>query len=217
MKRNKCFNFNVILTIACLVTLISGCEGEPTLCPDSNHPHVINLGLPNGTKWSCCNVGATSPENPGGYYSWGETEVKSSYDSYNYKHGEASLQVPQRMGNIAGTKYDAAVVRMGSSWQMPTSEQLNELVNYCQLKWIKYKGHYGRLVSGPNGNSIFLPAGGERSGHTLFKNEEEGFYRASNLSPEKKLYYLGFHLVHYEVFGGDGFDEGWSIRPIAVE
>ena len=48
-------------------------------CPDNNHPHMIDLGLPSGTKWACCNVGASKPEDQGGYFAWGETEEKSEY------------------------------------------------------------------------------------------------------------------------------------------
>ena len=49
-------------------------------CPDDHHPHAIDLGLPSGTKWACCNIGATSPEGYGGYYAWGETSEKDDYD-----------------------------------------------------------------------------------------------------------------------------------------
>ena len=54
-------------------------QGETT-CPDANHPHMIDLGLPSGTKWACCNVGASTPEGYGNYYAWGETQPKSVYD-----------------------------------------------------------------------------------------------------------------------------------------
>ena len=59
-------------------------------CPDDNHPHAIDLGLLFGTLWSCCNVGATKPEEYGGYYAWGETSEKEEYShvSYQYNTGE---------------------------------------------------------------------------------------------------------------------------------
>ena len=53
-------------------------------CPDNNHPHAIDLGLPSGTKWACCNVGATNPEEYGGYYAWGETKEKDIYGRNTY-------------------------------------------------------------------------------------------------------------------------------------
>lgn len=55
-------------------------ELEKPLCPDDNHPHLIDLGLPSGTKWACCNVGAHAPEENGGFYAWGETSEKDYYD-----------------------------------------------------------------------------------------------------------------------------------------
>ena len=62
-------------------------------CPDNHHPHLINLGLPSGTLWACCNVGATTPEGSGGYYAWGETEEKSEgYDWKNYIYSYQILQ-----------------------------------------------------------------------------------------------------------------------------
>lgn len=55
-------------------------------CPDGKHPHAIDLGLPSGTKWACCNVGATTPEGYGGYYAWGEKKMKSVYNEVTYKY-----------------------------------------------------------------------------------------------------------------------------------
>ena len=52
--------------------------GESNICPDDNHPHMIDLGLPSGNKWCCCNVGAQSPEHYGGYYAWGKRKQKIS-------------------------------------------------------------------------------------------------------------------------------------------
>ena len=72
--------------IAALPTKEFKLDGETT-CPDSNHPHMIDLGLPSGTKWACCNVGATTPEGYGGYYAWGETSEKSVYNWNTYQYG----------------------------------------------------------------------------------------------------------------------------------
>ncbi len=83
-----------------------------TICPDSNHPHAIDLGLPSGTLWSCCNVGAKTPEEAGGYYAWGETETKTIYNegTYNYKANYVSFG-----SDIAGTEYDVAHVKWGGT------------------------------------------------------------------------------------------------------
>lgn len=169
--------------IGCLLLFMAACS-EKSLCPDENHPHAVDLGLPNGTKWACCNVGAPSPDGTGGFYSWGETEIKSNYDDNNYKHGELSNRIPQRMGNIAGSEYDAALVNMGSTWQMPSSEQWHELIDYCEWEWVTYKGHQGWRITGPNGNRIFIPAGGMKGGEQwIDKDDRFGYYWASDCDP----------------------------------
>lgn len=173
----RVFRYFVLLIICSLI--ISACSNNGTSCPDEGHPHLIDLGLPNGTKWACCNVGANSPEDIGGYYAWGETRVKSTYDDIHYQHGEVSNQIPQRMRDIAGSKYDAAVASMGLSYAMPTSEQWKELIDYCKWEWVKYKGHHGWRITGPNGNQIFLPAGGMKGGENVYKVDEFGYYWTS--------------------------------------
>ena len=60
-------------------------------CPDDNHPHAIDVGVPSGTKWACCNVGATTPEGYGDYFAWGETEKKEKYDWTTYIHCDGSM------------------------------------------------------------------------------------------------------------------------------
>ena len=90
----------------------------------------VDLGL--SVNWAICNVGASSPEEYGGYYTWGETE-------------EARME-------------------WGGSWRMPTKDEFNELITKCTLTWTAYNGVNGCQVTGPNGNSIFLPAAGVREG-----------------------------------------------------
>lgn len=126
-------------------------------CPDNNHPHMIDLGLPSKTLWACCNVGASSPEDYGGCYAWGETETKSDYDYTNYAYGNDEYS--QNIGeNIAGTQYDVAHVKWGGSWRMPSKEQFEELTNNCTSMWITMNRTTGRLFIGHNGRSLFLPA-----------------------------------------------------------
>ena len=96
-------------------------------CPDANHPHMIDLGLPSGTKWACCNVGATKPEDYGGYYAWGETETKYDYSWVTYSHCDRSQSTCYNLGSsICGTKYDVAHVKWGGNCQMPTYDQCVE-------------------------------------------------------------------------------------------
>lgn len=173
-------------------------HAELLLCPDENHPHAIDLGLPSGTKWACCNVGASSPEESGGYFAWGETMEKSSYtfESYVYKYidSEGDGHFVDIGKEIAGTSYDVAYVRMKGKWRMPSKEQLGELLTYgqgyCSRMWIQLNGVNGLLFTGANGAQIFLPAAGERIDYDgLYGEDTEtafgsyGWYYSSSLAP----------------------------------
>ena len=143
-------------------------------CPDNNHPHMIDLGLPSGTKWACCNVGASKPEGYGGYYAWGETSEKEDYTPSKYKcaviddingwqqDGDHLYRYINLGESICGTGYDVAHVRWGSSWQMPSIEQFKEIEDNCEKEQININGVNGCLITGPNGGSIFLPFAGCR-------------------------------------------------------
>lgn len=134
---------------------------ERPMCPDNHHPHAIDLGI--GVKFACCNVGASSPEEYGGYYAWGETEEKNYYDWSTYTHCDGSSSSCHNLGSdIAGTQYDVAHVKWGGGWHMPSYEQLGLLTSKCTSTWTSVNGVYGRKVTGPNGASIFLPAAGDR-------------------------------------------------------
>ena len=139
-----------------IVISCSKSKDNKSLCPDDNHPHMIDLGLNSRTMWACCNVGAPSPEAIGSYYSWGETNIKSSYDPHNYNY-------PGHIGNIAATEFDVAYSQWGGEWQMPTAEQIYELICSSNKEWTTYHGINGYKITGPNGESIFLPAGGYMS------------------------------------------------------
>ena len=121
----------------------------------------VDLGLPSGLKWATCNVGASSPEEYGGYYAWGETTTKSSYDESNSLTSGKSVSelwlagIIDDSGNLT-MQYDAARANWGGSWRMPTKTECQELKDRCVWNWTSQNGHTGYKVVGPNGNSIFL-------------------------------------------------------------
>lgn len=117
----------------------------------------VDLGLPSGILWAAYNVGASSPEEYGGYYAWGETEEKSSYTWKNYNLESFNGY------EISGTSYDVAHVQWGGGARMPTFAEVKELVNNCTFMYGTYNGVKGDYVTGPNGNSIFLPFAGFKS------------------------------------------------------
>lgn len=120
---------------------------------------AVDLGLPSGVKWASYNIGAMKPEEYGGYYAWGETEEKEDYSSANYLYEGMLIKY-----DIGGTEYDVAHVKWGGKWRMPTKAEIEELIENCNWIWMSYNGVFGQKVTGPNGNSIFLPATGYRSG-----------------------------------------------------
>jgi len=133
----------------------------------------VDLGLPSGTRWATCNVGASTPSAYGNYYAWGETSTKSAYTEDNYTYSDNPTTLPSNR--------DAATANWGSGWRMPTAEEFDELQNNCTVTWTTQNGVNGRLFTGPNGNSIFLPAAGYRGGSELYYAGSLGRYWSSSL------------------------------------
>lgn len=200
-----------------------GCEGNrnkdlnESACPDDNHPHAIDLGLPSGTKWACCNVDANSPEDYGGLYAWGETSTKSEYSKKNYKYSDATGTQFCPIGtNICGTQYDVAHEKWGGSWQMPTLEQIKELLDQCNKgKWATQNGVKGRKFIGPNGSSIFLPFAGYRWEDGLDDIGLFGYYWSSTqnslYSDDAFSLYLDFGSACNNFYYRS---HGQSVRPV---
>ena len=158
-------------------------------CPDENHPHAIDLGLPSGTKWACCNIGASHPEESGDFYAWGETTNKNDFSWATYIHCDGSYDTCHDLGaDIAGMSYDVAHEKWGDKWQMPSSEQINELIKNCTSKWKTLNSLKGRYYTGPNGNTIFLPAAGYRWGGNLYRINGNGYYWSSSQGPSQSDY-----------------------------
>ena len=150
---------------------------------------VVDLGLPSGLKWRSMNVGASKPEEYGNYYAWAETSPKSNYASSNYKYPSTNYGD----GIIVYAKYDttpvqgdgktvleaeddAATANLGNGWRMPTFKEFKELRENCTWTWKTQNGVNGMLVTGPNGKSIFLPAGGWYDKTTLSGKTTYGSY-----------------------------------------
>jgi len=176
---------------------------------------AVNLGL--SVKWASWNVGAESPEDYGGYYAWGETEEKSSYTEDTYKYvrdldGDGDCWDDEANwinigSNISGTSYDVARMKWGGGWRMPTLDEIKELRYKCSWQWTTVNGVNGQKVTGPNGNSIFLPAAGNRDGTEVSSRGSHGYYWFGSLveGGSTIAYCLGFD-------SGYGGSYGWSYR-----
>ena len=113
---------------------------------NSNGFDYVDLGLPSGTLWATCNVGASKPSDYGLYFQWGSDSNFSKYNTVN-----ATLDLED----------DAAHANMGGDWHMPTPTQIQELIDNTTNTWATQDGVNGRLfISKNNGKSIFIPAAG---------------------------------------------------------
>ena len=165
----------------------------------------VDLGLPSGTLWATCNVGADSPEDCGDYFAWGETSPKDYYDLITYKwcNGNENKLTKYCSNSIYGTvdnktvldlEDDAAYVNWGTSWCMPTHDQLKELFDNCTQQLTELNGVNCIMVTGPNRNTMFLPAAGYRDFSSLEDVGLGGYYWSCTLvlSDPYCAYALGF-------------------------
>ena len=193
----KVFLFSCGLLVAFSVLLVS-CEQDVDNEESSgngcfhNCHEYVDLGLPSGTKWAACNVGATEPWEYGGYYAWGDTEEKEDdreedfykwYSSsgiikycHNSKHGVVDNK------RVLDAADDVARVLWGGNWCMPTIEDFEELCNECSWNWTSLNNVDGCEITGPNGNSIFLPNAGRLGEKSLHDIIFRGYYWSKNLS-----------------------------------
>ena len=180
---------------------------------------AVDLGL--SVYWAECNIDASSIEDYGDYYSWGETYSKSTYSTNNYLYYENGSF--ENIGtDISKTSYDAAHVRWGSPWRMPTKEEFEELIRKCQWSWTTHNGVKGYKVQGTNGNSIFLPSAGQTRNSSRHWTGERGYYWTSTVGKTSRYaYYLVFApFVGNGVLGTEtdnGYDFrywGYVIRPV---
>ena len=207
-----------VVDVTCLVDHLLGTPlpGESYLeCPDDHHPHLIDLGLPSSTPWSCCNLGAGTPESRGIYVAWGETKEKVVYDWGSYDHSNGTEDGCLDLGtDIAGTEYDAALVSRGSEWQTPTLYQGKELLDNCTIEMKTLNGVSGRLFTGPNGGKIFLPSTGYRQFSDTYYENLEGHYWLSTAAPvSSQAMRLNFNSRRAD-FDAEYRCTGSGIRPV---
>ena len=165
--------------------------------PYNGHSYV-DLGL--SVKWATCNVGANTPEAYGDYFAWGETKPKVVYGEKIYKYNEGVEKTITKYNFSAAhgavdNKYvldledDAAHINWGGKWRMPTRKECAELEEICTWQWKQYNGVKGYLVTGPNGNSIFLPAAGFKKEKEILEVGIRGFYLSNTLMKAKTDYH----------------------------
>ena len=184
----------------------------------------VDLGLPSGTKWATCNVGAKVPQDYGSYFAWGETSPKSFFNVTSYKlcKGEYYSLTKYNTSSYYGTvdnktelelNDDAAHVNWGEGWRIPSKAQIVELINpkYTKSEWKSLNGVKGlKITSKKNGKSIFLPASdmdyagllGQYWSRTLGKNGGD------------EAWAFFFNLKGYVSTSNDDRNYGHSVRSV---
>lgn len=172
---------------------------------------AVDLGL--SVRWATCNVGATRPEEAGAYFAWGEVSEKEEYTWATYFDADCNAT----QSGISGTAtYDAAAAAWGGQWRLPSLAEVQELCDRCTWTWTEQEGHCGCTVTGPNGNSIFLPAAGTRQGTTLYLNGAYGSLLTGTLDTTNHYYNrsLVFYSTSEHWIDTNLRDYGQSVRPV---
>ena len=196
--------------------------------PQGDDHEYVDLGLPSGTLWATCNVGANAPEEYGDYFAWGETEPKDYYDWSTYQYCNGSYNTLTKYCSNSNYGYigftdsittllsedDAATANWGADWRMPTKEEWQELYNNTTVIWTTLNGVNGKLFTASNGNSIFLPATGYRGEDSLYSIGLHGYYWTSSLY----TYQSNAWDFHFNSFNCSAFHSvrsfGESVRPV---
>ncbi len=200
---------------------------EIKFIPAMENGHIyVDLGL--SVKWATCNVGANKPEEPGDYFAWGETMPKDYYDWSNYKwcaggyyeltkycddHYCAHSSSYVDKIYVLQLSDDAARVNWGGNWRMPLKSEFDELYNSCTWTSTTQNGTKGYLVTGKNGNSIFLPHAGYKSEGSLRYLGSYGYYWSSTVCPDSSsdpYYAYAYSYGKEELYRSYGL----PIRPV---
>ena len=213
---------------AVLMVLLLGAAGMTNAKAQGTHAYV-DLGLPSGLLWATCNVGADTPEGYGSYFAWGETEPKDYYDWNTYQHCNGDYDQLTKYCSNASYGYngftdgltvllpedDAATANWGEGWRMPTKEEWEELRDNTTVEWTTQNGVAGRRFTAANGNSLFLPAAGNRWGGELNYAGSDGYYWSSSLHTVSPNYawYFYFNSGYYYVLNSYR-DLGRSVRAV---
>ena len=221
----------VVVTVMLIAAVFCSCTKEKNVEGDGviNGHTYIDLGLPSGTLWAACNVGARTPEGYGDYYAWGEITKKSTYDYYTYRYCNDHMYKltkychNARHGDNGFVDYlttlqpndDAAIVNWSGDWRMPVKTEWEELINNTSQTWTTQNGVYGSLFTATNGASLFLPAAGFRYHSSIYYNDTIGYYWSSSLRIDDSSYAWG-------IASGSGFcyvsnfarAEGIPVRPV---
>jgi len=210
----------VEVTLTCTATLsnnrtVTGTKSI-TIKEPSASGDFVDLGLPSGVKWATCNVGATNPEDPGLYFSWGNTEGHAEGSGYNFDsttyNGTAAASISANLS----LSQDAARANMGGNWRMPTKEETKELYDNTDREWTTINGMNGWKFMKKSDHSvfIFLPAAGYYNGASLSYRGSGGNYWSASFNSSSSAYSLGFNSSNVYPQGNSHRYYGFSVRAV---
>ena len=171
-----------------------------------NNYEYVDLGL--SVKWATHNIGANYPYDFGDYYSWGETSTKAKY-GINYSNiKELSSK------DISGSSIDVVHNKWGGTWRMPTKSEFVELKDKCDWEWFDENNIKGYIITGPNSNSIFLPAGDSKT-EISYMDKNSGDYWSSTSNDNSSAFALTFGKEYLTEVRHLRFGYGLTIRPVS--
>lgn len=189
-----------------------------------NGHEYVDLGL--SVKWATCNVGASKPEDYGFYYAWGEINDDDVYDWQHYDFYNVKTETLKKYYTDPMYGYlesptlfmddDVANVKWGGNWRMPTQEELGELMLRCSWEWKTMNGIGGHVITGVNGNSIFLPAAGYFYNKHLCDDGTDGAYWSNSIVfySEDYAYGLTFNSTSMDSTTYVERFKGLPVRPV---
>lgn len=192
----------------------------PALSPRDVPEGAVELGMT--VLWAKCNIGASKPEEYGNYYAWGETETKSFYIPGSNKYWDSDTESFSKYNTIDNLMVlepsdDVAHVVFSGRWRMPTEEDCIELIENCEWIATTLNGVKGYEVkSRTNGNSIFLPSGGQMYFYSKMDVEQICYWSSSLYNANSYYaYYVGFNSYLNKIatiYVNRGV--GCAIRPV---
>ena len=226
----KIFLTQASAALMLLIIATTGCKkdvnpNDPNNGNESNdNLEYVDLGLPSGTLWANCNIGATIPEGYGNYYSWAEIEKKEMYKWDTYKYcNESANQLTKycndpEFGNegyidnltILESGDNAAIALVGNEWCMPTKEQWDELLQNTTYTWTTQNDVNGYLFTANNGNTMFLPASDRIRGEEVLDLGNQGYYWSNMLDNENP------RNAYTIVFSSEDIKTSSSIRYLGI-
>ena len=176
----------------------------------------VDLGLPSGTQWAKFNIGATSESDYGDLFAWGATEPYRINGTTSIDNtGNYASSYANKIQHDLYPNEDAATVKWGKGWKMPTKAQFEELLANTTDEWTAINGINGRKFTASNGNYIFLPASGYVNGGSLDYRSSYGIYWTRSIQTAESAWGVYFNANTRYVYTNSCYF-GWSMRPVCA-